>query len=392
MKKIIKPIAFVFTLSLGILLLQAYRPIRNFLRKPEPYKGIITNHSSIAEVDPGKKTVCILADPKLTEPFDLLAPFYLFNATGKANVYIVAKEKTPVWLRTDLYVLPQLSFREYDSMRLTADLIVIPALSCRDEHQDPVILNWIKSHFHPDTKMLTICDGAATGAATGLYDGKALTCHATDFETIKAPFPKAGWVQHQSATKDGNLFSTAGVANAVEGSLLVIGELFGTETTKQLAAWIHYPHDAPKLTHQSIALNQDNLIALFKKILFKENKKIGVQLNDGIEEFGLAAFLDIYNRSFPAAFKVYGAGSRIVRTKYGLVLICTGDQQTRDLDELHMIGSSTEGKDAKENSGIGAVIVHNPQEQYPLEDCVNRIGEQYGPGFESFVKISLDYN
>lgn len=392
MKKIIKPIALVIAFSLGILLIQAYRPIRNFLRKPEPYKGVVTSHSSIPEVDPGKKTVCILADPKLTEPFDLLAPFYLFNATGQANVYIVAKEKTPVWLRTDLYVLPQLSFREYDSMQLTADLIVIPALSSRDEHQDPEILNWLKNHFHPATKMLTICDGAATGAATGLYDGKALTCHATDFESIKAPFPKAVWVQHQSATRDGNLFSTAGVANAVKGSLLVIGELFGAETTKQLAARIHYPYDAPKLTHQSIALNQDNLISLFKKILFKENKKIGVQLNDGIEEFGLAAFLDIYNRSFPAVLRVYSPGGGIIRTQYGLVLICTGDQHARDLDELHMIGSGMATEIAKENSGIGAVIVHNPQEQYPLDECVNKIGEQYGPGFESFVKISLDYN
>lgn len=393
MKKTVKLIGFVISVTLGIILIQAYRPIRNFLRKPEPFKGAVISQSKLPVFDSGKKTVCILADPQLTEPFDLLTPFYLFNATEQANVYMVAKEKKPVWLRPDLYVVPQLSFREFDSMQLSADLIVIPALSSRDEHQDPAIIEWIKSHFHATTKLLTVCDGAATGAATGLYDGKALTCHATDFQTIKAPFPKAAWVQDQSATQDGNLFSTAGVANAVEGSLLVIGELFGAETTKQLAARIHYPYDAPKLTHNSVALKQDHLVSLIKKILLKENKKIGVLVDNDIEEFGLAAFLDIYNRSFPAVFSVYTPGGATVQTRYGLVLICTGNQRVSDLDELHVIGSATSAtKDALKNSEVGEIIGHNLQEKYPLDECVNRIGEQYGPGFESFVKISLDYN
>ncbi len=225
-------------LFVGVVLTNAYKPIRSFMTQPIPWSGNSIVRSKLPMYDPAKKTVFIIADNKLTEMFDMLAPFYLFNATEKANVYIVAKEKTPISIKRDLFVTPQLTFREVDSLHLPADVIVIPALSIRDEHQDTVIISWIKKHFTRETKMLTICDGASTGAATGLYDGKPITAHASDFGDIKSHFDKPLWVQNVSVAKSGNLFSTAGVSNAVEGSLSVIEELFGSETTKKVAAAI----------------------------------------------------------------------------------------------------------------------------------------------------------
>ena len=88
-------IAMFVMLFLGIILLNAYKPIRNFMTQPVPWSGNSIVRSKLPEYDPAKKTVFIIADNKLTEMFDMLAPFYLFNATEKANVYIVAKEKTP---------------------------------------------------------------------------------------------------------------------------------------------------------------------------------------------------------------------------------------------------------------------------------------------------------
>jgi putative intracellular protease/amidase len=100
--------------------------------------------------------VFIIADNKVTEMFDMLAPFYPFNTTGKLNVYIVAKEKAPVLIKKDLFILPQLTLREADSMKLVADVIVIPALSKRNEKQDPEIITFIKDHFTPTTKILAM--------------------------------------------------------------------------------------------------------------------------------------------------------------------------------------------------------------------------------------------
>ena len=168
---------------------------------------------------------------------------------------------------------PQLTFNEAEAMHIPADVIVIPALSIRDEHQDTTVIAWIKKHFTPATKMLTICDGASTGAATGLYDGKSITAHASDFAGINARFNKPLWVQNVSVAKSGNLFSTAGVSNAVEGSLTVIEELFGSETTNKVKADISYPHEKIRLEHQSIALSGRNIFAVTKKVFFKSNRE-----------------------------------------------------------------------------------------------------------------------
>jgi transcriptional regulator GlxA family with amidase domain len=386
-------IVMLALLFLGIILLNAFRPIRNFMAQPVPWPGNSIVRSKLPEYDPAKKTVLIIADNKLTELFDMLAPFYLFNATGKANVYIVAKEKTPIAIKRDLFVTPQLTFREVDSLHLPAGVIVIPALSIRDEHQDTVIISWIKKHFTPETKMLTICDGASTGAATGLYDGKSITAHASDFAEIKSHFDKPLWVQNVSVAKSGILFSTAGVSNAVEGSLSVIEELFGSETTKKVAADINYPHKEIRLAHQSIALNGSNKFAAAKKVFFKRNRNIGILLENGINEFTMATILDTYSRTFPASFKTFILHDSTIQTKYGLSLIYKGNNEVKGLDELHLaMPESFSNEDAMFFRNIKTVRYDATQKQYLFNICLKNIGEQYGHQFEDFVKISLDYN
>jgi hypothetical protein len=76
------------------------------MRAPATWSGKNDLSSESIKVDPSKKNVFIVADYKLTELFDMMAPYYLFNATEKANVYIVANDRTPVLIKeTFLYVL-----------------------------------------------------------------------------------------------------------------------------------------------------------------------------------------------------------------------------------------------------------------------------------------------
>jgi transcriptional regulator GlxA family with amidase domain len=380
-------------LLLGIMCFNSCQPIRSLTTTPSPWSGNSNIRSEMPARDFGKKNVFIVADYKLTEIFDMLAPFYLFNATGKANVFIVAKDKTPVLIKKDLFLCPQITFREADSMHLAADVIVIPALSIRDENQDTVILSWIRRHFSSTTRLLTICDGASTGAATGLYDGKLITCHASDFDGIKAHFSKPKWVQGVTVAKDGNLFSTAGVSNAVEGSLVVIDELFGGEICRKLATGIYYPHEGIRLTHESIALNGSNKFAVAKKIFLRWNRDIGVLLENGVNEFTMASIIDTYGRTFPSSFKTFILNDTTIRTKYGLALIYTGSNSSKGLDELHVImpeAFSEADKAYFKNAKL--IRYNNRQQQYLFDVYLDRIGKQYGQAYETFVKVSLDFN
>jgi transcriptional regulator GlxA family with amidase domain len=386
-------VTILVLLFVSAILLNACKVIRNFTDPPKPWAIECKINSKLPDFDAKKSNVFIVADSKMTELFDMLAPFYLFNTSGKANVYIVAKDKTPILIKRNLFIVPQLTFKEVDSLKLKADVIVIPALSKRDENQDTLVIDWIKKHFGTDTKMLAICDGASTAAATGLYNGKPITCHASDLDGLKSHFDKPLWIRNVTVAKSGNLFSTAGVSNAVEGSLTVIGELFGPETMHKVLMDIHYPNPQVKSSHESIVLKGRNKFTAALKVLFRSNKNIGVLLQNGVNEFEMAGILDTYGRTLPASFKTYMLNDSTVRTKYGLSLIYTGDNSIKGLDELHIImPESFSTSDESYFKKIKTIRYDGQQSQYLIDVCLKQIADQYGDRFADFVKISLDYN
>lgn len=395
MKKFKKIIGVVsLLLLLCFTLFNACKPIKEF-RSDTVYKGSNDFNWQQPAMDTSKKNVFIIADNDGTELFDMMAPFYLFNETGKANVYIIAKNKYPVNVKKGLFLLPHITFSEADSLLLKADVIVIPAQigAMQKKQQDSIVLSWIKDHYTSATRILSVCDGSVTAAATGIYDGKLLTTHASDYHTVKVPYTKPVWVQNISVTQSGNLFSTAGVANATEGSLTVIKELFGKETMQLVAASVYYPHADIKTEHKSIAVNGSTKTTILKKVMFKKNKDVGVLLQDGISEFDLAGVLDTYNRSFPSSCKTYSTAGKTIKTKYGLTLMATGDVHKNTVDELHVLMPETFSRtDEAFFKNAQYIKYGHQQQQYIIDVCVKRISQQYGSSFANVTKLLLDYN
>ena len=79
-------------LLLAMLMLFSCRPICNLKMPPTTWKGNSAFQPKLPGHNAMKKNVFIIADADLTVLFDMLAPFYLFNKTDKANVYIVSKK------------------------------------------------------------------------------------------------------------------------------------------------------------------------------------------------------------------------------------------------------------------------------------------------------------
>jgi transcriptional regulator GlxA family with amidase domain len=229
-KKIIKRTAIALVSLLLICLAvfsRAIQPAIEFTRWAV-YTGNTNLTYHMPVYDAAKKTVVIIADKDGTEMFDMLAPYYLFNNTGMANVYIIAEKLEPIVVRKGLFALPQFTFNQIDSMGITVDLIVVPNQSVMvGMKQKKATVNFITAHYTGLNRILSVCDGSATVAATGIYDGKPLTTHSSDYAPIKKQYGKPAWMQGVRVTQSGNLYSTAGVANATEGSLTVIRDMFG---------------------------------------------------------------------------------------------------------------------------------------------------------------------
>lgn len=375
-------------IALVVTLLQ---PVLTYGQVP-PYDGKKIENWKTPSYDMSKKTVFVIADNTMTEMFDMLAPFYVFNATEQFNVYIIAKNETPIPLKRDLFVLPQLTFTQAEAMHLKADVIVIPAMSIRDENQDPTVINFIKSHFKTSTKLLSICDGATTAAATGLYDGKLITAHATDYDGVKKHFTKPIWIQNVSVTKSGNLFSTAGVANAVDGSLVIVEEILGKDARIKVADLINYPHSEIQIKHKSIALSFGNKMSIVRRMVFSKKRKLGLLLHDGLNELKFASIVDTYSRTYPKEIKTFTLHDSIVKTQYGLTFIHTGGNTINPkMDEVHVVMPELfSKKDAEYFKGFE--IVRQNANDYPIDQCLKRIGEHYGEHFKGIVKLTLDYN
>jgi len=390
-KKLILTIIIIAITALWFFI--SYAPIREYRNWPN-YLGANDFEYKQPPFDSTKKTVVIIADHAGTEMFDLMAPFYLFNATEKANVYIVAEKKYPIIVRKGFFILPQFTFKEFDLSNIKPDVIIIPNLSAMDaKHQNPNIIDWIKKKYKPNTQMLAVCDGALTAAATGIYDGKPLTSHASDYEFIKKEYQNPAWINNISVTQSDNLYSTAGVSNAVEGSLTIINKIFGEEIMEKVKNNINYPYTQIKTEHQSVVITIGHKLSILKKVLFNKNRKIGILLHNGVNEFKLAAIMDTYHRTIPKSIESFILGDKVVITKYGLTMIPTGKNNTFELNEIHILDDvSFLENEEKFLDNLKIVKYDNLQNQYIIDYCLKRISNQYGTNYRDIVKISLDYN
>jgi hypothetical protein len=273
--------------------------------------------------------------------------------------------------------------------------MVVPALSPMDaKHQDSNLVKWIKNTYSGSTKLLSVCVGALTAAKTGLYDGKPMTTHALEYTSCKKQFDNPTWVNNISVTQSGNLYSTAGVSNAVEGSLTIIRDLFGEEVMHAVLDNIRYPNATIKVEHRSIELNTGSKLTIANKIYFKKNRKIGVLLQNGIDEFTLAAVLDTYHRTFPGSIETFTTNGNAVTSKFGLTVIPTGKiKEIKKLDELHVLRPDLLTKSEEFIfSNIPIVKYSTLNKEYIINLCLKRINEQYGDEFENIVRSLLDYN
>jgi putative intracellular protease/amidase len=393
MKKI-RILLSVFT-TVMVLGLICYLTLSQVLAQDlKAFKGDTSFAWSQPKFDKTKKTVFIVASNEGTELFDFLAPFYLFNTTGKANVFVVSEKKAPVLLVNSLFILPHYSFAEIDSLHIIPDVLVLPNVTVRLKSPPKAsLVNWIRGQVTDTTILLSICDGSATAAATGLYDGKPLTTHASDFKDLQKQFPGPLWVNNVSVTQSGNLYSTAGVSNAVEGSLTVIKRLFGEETAQAALRNIRYPHANIKVDHQSCVVNNGAIIKIASKVLFRKKIRMGVWLNDQVNEFDLASLLDTYVRSFPASLNTFSSMGTGVISKYGLTLYPTGDIKNDQVNELHLLNPE-QIKSSDQNFFARARVVsyNSSLGKYPIDLCLERIEALYGSKFRNCVKLMLDYN
>jgi hypothetical protein len=189
------------------------------------------------------------------------------------------------------------------------------------------------------------------------------------------------------------LFSTGGISNAANGSLAVIEKLFGHEAMSRVLKTVNYPHDSLQTSHASIALNTSGMITAFVKMLFRDNKRIGVVLQNGVNEMELATVYDTYNRALPESVQSIIQDGNSITTKHGLTVLSMDKIVPEQIDQLHLLQHETITQAQLAMFKNAELISYDSNSKdYIIDVCVAEIKKEYGQSFQNYVKITLDYN
>lgn len=116
-------------------------------------------------------------------------------------------------------------------------------------------------------------------------------------------------------------------------------------------------------------------------------------LQNGINEFDLAAILDTYFRSFPQSIETLSINSVPVISKYGLTLLPSGEINNNAATEIHVLmPESFSQNDAAAFKNAVLIKYDSNEQQYIIDRCLKRISDLHGASFADFVKLMLDYN
>lgn len=375
--------------ALSVVSVKACKPISSFMDNPKP---ISAQDSILSYPIPNStaKTIILIADNNGTEIFDLLAPFHILKAATNANVFIVSNSASQIPLHRGLSILPHHTFKSFDELDIQPDAIVIPNLSSIvPEHINTDIIDFIKSYYTDETLILSVCDGAATTAQTGLFDGREMIAHASDIPYLKKEFPAVDWIKDLRFVISDNLISTSGVSNATDGTLVLIEKLYDKNTALNAMQKINYPSNNILDSHQSSPITFGDKLTILSKVIIRKNETIGISIENDVSEFELAAILDTYSRTFPKCISTFSENSSPVKSKYGLTLIPTAS--ITKFDKLLCFNCVNVELAGLEFDKLKNIELNS--KKYIFDQLLNEyIKKEHSSSFTNVVAKLLDYN
>ncbi len=149
------------------------------------------------------------------------------------HVQTVADGRKTVQCAHGLCVLPDKSLAQ----AFEADVIIVPGgPGARKETLPLHMLEFLNNACDTAEIIASVCTGAFILAKTGLADGRQVTTHAAQIETLAKLYPKVKVIKGPRVVNGGGiLMSSAGISAGIDLALAIIARYEGKETA-QLAA------------------------------------------------------------------------------------------------------------------------------------------------------------
>jgi copper(I)-binding protein/putative intracellular protease/amidase len=167
-----------------------------------------------------KKVAILIFDN--VQIIDYTGPYEVFGAAG-LQVFTVATSTAPITTAMGMKVTPHYALDDAPA----AEVLLIPGGGIFATQQDPSVLKWIQERSKQAQYVMSVCNGAAILAKTGLLDGLTATTTAGLIDGLPAISPKIKVVRDRRYVDNGKFITTAGLSSGIDGAIYVVSKLFG---------------------------------------------------------------------------------------------------------------------------------------------------------------------
>ncbi|MFC0698384.1 GlxA family transcriptional regulator [Paraburkholderia humisilvae] len=192
----------------------------------------------------------------------------------------------------------------YEDFDMQADLLLVaggPRLPDFQPHGE--FLAWLRNQARDAARYGSVCNGAFVLAHAGLLDGKQVTTHWSDAARLASEFPQAHVQPDRIFTRDGRLFTSAGVTAGIDLCLSLVAEDWGHEiavrVAKRLVVYIQREGGQSQYSpYIGVQKGEDPIIS-------KVHRYITEHIADALSIEQLAKAVSVSRRTFSRLFERY---------------------------------------------------------------------------------------
>lgn len=131
-----------------------------------------------------------------------------------------------------------LALRHYSAWRGKIDTLIVPGASEQglDSLRDNTkFIHWLSAQLPKARRIVSVCTGAFVLAELGFLEGRTVSTHWAACERLQQFAPNTTVDADAIFTKDGNLYTSAGVTAGIDLALSLVEEDLGTEVSLNVA-------------------------------------------------------------------------------------------------------------------------------------------------------------
>ena len=183
-----------------------------------------------------RRTIAFLVIAPLPE-LDLFGPFEIFKTANRLRpaydvVVLSAGADREIPCAGGLSVTATASFRDFDR---AIDTLIVLAEVKRAFELAPDLRDWIVRQAAAARRVCSVCTGAFVLAEVGLLEGKRATTHWLYEKAFRKRYPGIDLDIASIWTRDGKVYTSAGVSTGIDLALALVEEDCGYRTALNIA-------------------------------------------------------------------------------------------------------------------------------------------------------------